>query len=87
MVFLQIVVDRKYMIDDNVSIRSNEMKHFNLSNTGFNFKQDQVDEMNIQLERMLVENGIDFDDDTMVKYFAEIILQSFLRSSLSVSNF
>ena len=53
------------------------MKHFNLSNTGFNFKQDQVDEMNIQLERMLVENGIDFDDDTMVKYFAEIILQSF----------
>jgi len=63
------------------------MKHFNLSNTGFNFKQDQVDEMNIQLERMLVENGIDFDDDTMVKYFAEIILQSFLRSSLSVSNF
>ena len=53
------------------------MDKFRMDNTGFNFTQDQVDEMNIQLECMLVENGIDFDDDTMVKHFAEIILQSF----------
>jgi len=53
------------------------MTTFTLDNTGFNYSQDQVDEMNIQLECMLIENGIDFEDDTMVKHFSEIVLESF----------
>ena len=50
------------------------MKHFTMQNTDWKFSQEQLDAMNKSLSNKLEENGVNEDDDTMVKHYAEQIL-------------
>ena len=50
------------------------MQYFTMQNTDWKFSQEQLDAMNKSLSNKLEENGVNEDDDTMVKHYAEQIL-------------
>ena len=50
------------------------MQYFTMQNTDWKFSQEQLDAMNKSLSNKLEENGVNEDDDTMVKHYAEQII-------------
>ena len=50
------------------------MQYFTMQNTDWKFSQEQLDAMNKSLSNKLEENVVNEDDDTMVKHYAEQIL-------------
>jgi hypothetical protein len=52
-----------------------EIKHFTHDNTDYQYTDDKIDKMNAELSTLLTDNNVDIDDDTIVKYYAEKIME------------
>jgi hypothetical protein len=50
-------------------------KHFTHDNTDYQFTDDKIDKMNAELSTLLIDNNVDAEDDTLVKYYAGKVIE------------